>query len=147
MARDGAGAPGEGIRVLLADDARVGRMVGLKILAELGCEADAAANGVEVLAALQRKAYDLVLMDVQMPQVDGIQATRMIRSGAARVLDPLVVIVAMTGMESEGSEDSCRAAGMDDFLAKPVELAALAALLERWGHRLRKPGPRGSADA
>ena len=82
--------------------------------------------------ALQRERYDVVFMDLHMPQMDGLSATRMIRSGAGRVLDPRVPVVAMTGRASGGDAESCRAAGMDDFLEKPIDQAAVRLVLERW---------------
>ena len=141
----GVGAPAleAGVRVLLAEDVRVNQVVGRKILEQLGCRVDVVSNGLEALRALQLERYAVVFMDVQMPLMDGLAATRMIRSGTGGVLDPRVPVVAMTGQASGGDEESCRAAGMDDFLEKPPERDAVRRLLERWAAAPRPPAGPG----
>jgi PAS domain S-box-containing protein len=119
-------------RVLVAEDNLINQRVALGMLEKLGVHADVANNGEEVLGALARQAYDLVLMDVQMPEMDGLEATRLIRAGAREVLDPEVIIVAMTANAMKGDAEVCRAAGMNDYLVKPVAAKRLGEVLARW---------------
>jgi signal transduction histidine kinase/CheY-like chemotaxis protein/HPt (histidine-containing phosphotransfer) domain-containing protein len=124
-----AAAPARSLRVLLAEDNLVNQRVGLRLLERLGYRADVAANGVEVLAALERQPYDVVLMDMQMPEMDGVEATRRIRATRPRPAPPR--IVAMTANAMAGDREACLEAGMDDYIAKPVRLADLRAALDR----------------
>jgi CheY-like chemotaxis protein len=104
------------------------------MLRNLGYTADIARNGHEALAALQRKAYALVFMDEQMPDLDGLETTRRIRRAQAAGqpgFPPGLRIVAMTASAMSGDRDACLAAGMDDYLSKPVELEALREMLHR----------------
>jgi two-component system, sensor histidine kinase and response regulator len=117
------------LRVLLAEDNRVNQKVALAMLRRMGYEADLAVNGLEAVAALEREPYDLVLMDMQMPEMDGIQATRELRRRLSAERQPQVV--ALTANASDGDRTACLAAGMDGFLAKPVSLQALAEVLEQ----------------
>ena len=112
------------LRILLAEDNPVNQRVALLMLQRLGYRADLAANGREALEAVQRQRYDLVLMDVQMPEVDGLQAARKIRERFDDEHRPR--IVAMTANASITDREDCFAAGMDDFLTKPVRSADLA---------------------
>jgi len=115
------------LRVLLAEDNLVNQKLALRLLAQMGYRADVAANGIEVLEALARQPYDLVLMDVQMPEMDGLEATRRI---VARWPDgERPRIVAMTANAMQGDRDDCLAAGMDDYLTKPIRVDALARAL------------------
>jgi signal transduction histidine kinase/CheY-like chemotaxis protein/HPt (histidine-containing phosphotransfer) domain-containing protein len=118
-----------GLRVLLAEDNLVNQQVARLMLARLGHRVDAVANGREAIDALHRLAYDVVLMDVQMPVLDGLAATRLIRSELSGDRQPY--IVAMTASVLIEDRAACRAAGMDDHLAKPVRLADLAAAFAR----------------
>jgi len=132
---DGGGGPtwhiGTGdLRILLAEDNKVNQRVGLLLLDRLGYRADVAGNGQEVLEAMQRVPYDVVLMDVQMPEMDGLEATRRIRA-RTDIAQPR--IVAMTAGAFADDRERCLAAGMDDYLAKPVRLGELAAVLVRAG--------------
>jgi len=95
----------------------------------LGYEADLAANGLEVLDALRRQPYDLILMDVQMPEMDGLDATRQIRRTDSLGQQPH--IVAMTANAMQGDRAQCLAAGMDDYISKPMRAQELSALLNR----------------
>jgi CheY-like chemotaxis protein len=117
------------LRVLLAEDNLVNQKVALAMLRRLGYRADVAESGVEAIAALEAETYDLVLMDVHMPAMDGLEATRRIRSRWSTERQPR--IVAMTANAMEADQEACRDAGMDDFLAKPVRLESLAAALAR----------------
>ncbi len=114
------------LRVLLAEDDEVNRQVALRMLAQLGYRADVAVNGLEVLAAMERRPYDMVLLDVQMPELDGLETARRVRG---RWPDSTVRLVAMTANAIQGDREACLAAGMDDYLAKPVELRRLQAAL------------------
>jgi PAS domain S-box-containing protein len=117
------------LRILLAEDNVVNQKVALRLLERLGYRADLAGNGLEVLAALQRQRYDVVFMDVQMPELDGLEATRQIRRQWDQSQQPR--IVAMTANAMQGDREQCLAAGMDDYVSKPVQIADLQAALER----------------
>jgi len=121
-----------GVRILLADDNVTNQIVGVKMLEKLGCRADVVGNGREALEALGKLPYDLVLMDCQMPEMDGLEAARLIRSRQAGVLNPEVPIIAITARALQGDKEICLAAGMNDYLKKPVEHAALVQVLNRW---------------
>jgi PAS domain S-box-containing protein len=115
------------LRVLLAEDNAVNQKLALRLLKGMGYDADLAADGFKVLEALQRQPYDLVLMDVQMPDMDGLEATRRIRRQMA---DRSIRIVAMTANAMEGDRETCLAAGMDDYVSKPIRPERLAAVLQ-----------------
>jgi CheY-like chemotaxis protein len=120
--------------VLLAEDHEVNRRVALGLLRHLGLTADAVGTGREAIEAVRARAYDLVLMDVQMPDIDGLDATRAIRAEIRAERQPR--IVALTANALAGDAEACFAAGMDAFLAKPVRLDALrAALVDTTTHR------------
>ncbi|MFO1476224.1 MAG: response regulator [Verrucomicrobiota bacterium] len=119
------------LRILLADDNPINQKVGLSVLQKLGYRADVANDGTEVLKALEQKAYDIVLLDVQMPEMDGLEATRRIRARWTGDRSPC--IIAMTGNALMGDREKCLAAGMDDYISKPVRIAELQNTLERWG--------------
>jgi signal transduction histidine kinase/DNA-binding response OmpR family regulator len=120
----------KGSRVLVVEDNAANLKVTVRMVERLGYRADVANNGVEAVSILQRVPYDAVLMDCQMPEMDGYEATRRIRSheDAGRH----VPIIAMTAAALAGDRERCLAAGMDDYLSKPVKLHVVAALLERW---------------
>ena len=120
------------VRILLAEDNITNQQVAVGILNKLGFRVDVAANGVETVKALETLPYDLVLMDMQMPEMDGIEATRAIRDPQSRALNPQVTIVAMTANAMQGDREKCLQAGMDDYLTKPIERPALVAILEKW---------------
>jgi PAS domain S-box-containing protein len=116
-------------RILLAEDNPVNQKVALHMLARLGYRADTAADGLEAVSAVRRQHYDIVLMDVQMPELDGMEATRQIKSGPTPGRMPW--IIALTANAMEGDREQCERAGMDDYLSKPIKTSDLAAALTR----------------
>ena len=131
------------LHILLAEDNVVNQRVALRMLERLGYRAELVSNGLEVLEALGRRPYDVVLMDVQMPEMDGLEATRRIREqwpGPARP-----IVVAMTANAMASDRDQYLAAGMDDYVSKPVQFGTLVAALHRAGaarrHAARSTSP------
>jgi signal transduction histidine kinase/CheY-like chemotaxis protein len=125
------------LRILLAEDNLINQKVALRILERMGYRADVAANGLEVLQALQRQPYDVVLMDVQMPEMDGLETTRRIRELWPEEQRPR--IIAMTAHALREDKERCLAAGMDDYISKPVRVEELAAALSRCQPRADRP--------
>ena len=130
-------------RILLVEDNIINQKVALASLAKLGCSTEAAANGFEVLEALSRASYDLILMDCQMPEMDGYEATRLIRKQEQDPTQPCpwkapVYIVALTAGAMLGDREKCLAAGMDDYVSKPIRMVELQAALENWNKRLQE---------
>jgi two-component system, sensor histidine kinase and response regulator len=121
------------LRILVAEDNEINQKLILKILSKLGYEAGLARNGKEVLEMEGLSSYDLILMDVQMPVMDGLEATRMVRL----CLEKQPVIIAMTANALDGDQDNCIQAGMDDYICKPVELPELIRQLEKWGGAIK----------
>ena len=119
-------------RILLAEDNIVNQQVALNVLNKLGYRADAVANGKEAVAALETLPYALVLMDMQMPEMDGLEATRAIRTGNTHVPNHSIPIIAMTANALQGDRELCLDAGMNDYISKPFSKQALAATLEKW---------------
>ncbi|MCK9565870.1 MAG: ATP-binding protein, partial [Methanothrix sp.] len=119
------------LSILLAEDNMVNQIVTQRMLNKLGYRADVAANGIEVLQALERRHYDVVLMDVQMPEMDGLKATQAIRQRWP--VEDLPVIIAMTASALKGDREMCLAAGMDGYVSKPVKMEMLRAALEACG--------------
>jgi PAS domain S-box-containing protein len=124
-------SPGNSLRVLVAEDNSSNQKVAVQMLKKLGFRADIAASGREVLEAMDRQNYDVILMDVQMPEMDGLEATRIIRE---RFADQ-PYIIAITAHALNGDKERCLGTGMDDYLAKPIHLDALRAAMEQAGNR------------
>jgi len=116
----------------VAEDNIINQKVVAVYLKKLDLRADAVANGVEALDALSTLPYDIVLMDVQMPEMDGLTATRQIRSPESAVLNHKIPVIAMTARAMKGDQEICMAAGMDDYVTKPITLETLTAVLEKW---------------
>ncbi len=136
---------GRSLRLLLVEDNPSNQRVAALLLAKLGHEADLATDGQQALERLAGRAYDAVLMDCQMPGLDGYQAARRIRSGSVPGVNPRVPIIALTAYALAGDRARCLAAGMDEHLTKPLRPADLAAALARCG--LGAAGPFASAPA
>ena len=116
------------LRILLAEDNVVNQKLAMRLLQQMGYRADLASNGIEAVESVERQAYDVVLMDVQMPELDGLDATRRIRAlGPAH--DGLR-IVAMTANAMQGDQEMCMEAGMDDYLTKPIRVERLVEALQ-----------------
>ncbi len=119
------------LRILVAEDNRTNQKVATRVLERMGHYVDVAANGLEAIAALRAASYDLVLMDVQMPEMDGFEATRQIRDGQTGLSQPSIPIVAMTAHAMKGDRERCLEVGMDGYVAKPIEAGALREVIER----------------
>ncbi|MCB9480669.1 MAG: response regulator [Desulfobacteraceae bacterium] len=127
---------GDKYRILVVEDNITNQKVALRILEKLGLKAEAAANGIEAISAVEHRPFDLILMDVQMPEMDGLEASRLIRArevnsgfGSQRSRVP---IIAMTADALKGDNEKCFASGMDDYLPKPVNPSDLAAKISKW---------------
>lgn len=121
------------VRVLLAEDLQLNQLVVVKMLHILGCHVDVADNGLEAVERFGSADYDLILMDCQMPSMDGLEATRRIRQlELEQGHEHPVVIVACTANVLESDRERCLEAGMDDFLCKPISLKVLHDAVERW---------------
>ncbi|HEY0456390.1 MAG TPA: response regulator, partial [Verrucomicrobiae bacterium] len=138
------------LQFLLVDDNLINQKVASRLLQQMGYKADIAGNGREALHALEQKHYDIILMDVQMPEMDGLEATRRIR---ARQKEPAahpnfqepIMIIAMTANAMHGDREKCMAAGMDDYVPKPVRPEALQAVVEGFGKTYRQNTPASEA--
>jgi CheY-like chemotaxis protein/HPt (histidine-containing phosphotransfer) domain-containing protein len=131
------------LRILIAEDNLTNQKVILRVLERMGYRAELAATGLEVLQALDRQPYDLVLMDVRMPEMDGYEATRMICKRWGSSERP--TIVAMTAQAMQGDREECMAAGMDDYISKPVRIDELVAVLKRVRPLGKKDQPETAA--
>lgn len=124
------GRQGSTVRVLLAEDNPVNRKVAAKLLEKRGYVVVAVEDGRQAVDAVEREAYDIVLMDVQMPVMDGLTATRTIRQGEERT-GTHMPIVAVTAHAMTGDRERCIEAGMDDYVTKPIDATILLAAMER----------------
>jgi signal transduction histidine kinase len=129
-ARFGMSAPSK--RILVAEDNLINQRVTLKILGALGYDADAVGDGKKAVQALESFPYDLVLMDCQMPRMNGYEATRAIRNPDSAVCNHAIPVIAMTASAMEGTYEKCMEAGMNDYLSKPVDVDMLSAAVVRW---------------
>jgi len=136
----GMGPPGA--RVLVVEDNIVNQRVAVRMFQKLGCRTDVAANGVEAVSMVRGFPYDLVVMDCQMPEMDGYEATGMIRR-MEEGEDSRIPIIAMTANAMAGDRERCLETGMDDYVSKPIRLDDLRRLLDRWAPpgSLRSPRP------
>ncbi len=133
---------GTGLRILLAEDDTINQLVAEKIIAKFGHRAVIAENGVQALELLAAESFDLVLMDVQMPLLDGFETARRIRIREKEApTDARIPIIAMTAHALKGDREKCLAAGMDDYISKPIRPDHLKAAIERW-----RPASRPGAD-
>ncbi|MCW3059754.1 MAG: domain S-box [Capsulimonas sp.] len=130
-----------GLRILLAEDNAVNRKLALRLLEKWGCQADAVGDGAEALRAISRREYDIVLMDVQMPGMDGLEAVSRLRRREQETGAHLTVI-AMTAHTMQGDREHCLSSGMDDYIGKPVKPEELHASLARWGGISLKRGEK-----
>jgi CheY-like chemotaxis protein len=127
------------LRILLAEDNTTNQKLALRLLQQMGYRADVAGNGLEAIEALARQPYDVVLMDVQMPELDGLEATRQICLRWTRSERPR--IIAMTANAMQGDREMCLAAGMDDYIAKPIRVNELVEALNKCPQRRQKGEP------
>jgi len=133
------------LRILLAEDNEVNQQVALGLLKKFGLKADIARNGSEAVNALMARDYDLVFMDVQMPVMDGFEATSRIRDPHSGVRNPAVKIIAMTANAMQGDREACLDGGMDDYISKPVTAQTLGQVLQKWAFRSQKAEETPSA--
>jgi len=117
------------LRILLAEDNHTNQVLALALLDRLGYRADVAGNGVEVLKTLQRQSYDVILMDVQMPEMDGLEATREVRRSFSPACQPRIIALTADAMKED--RERCLAAGMDDYVSKPIQVKELIGALNR----------------
>lgn len=149
LPRDGGGSQAApalselALRVLVVEDNPINQQVAVGLLSKLGHRADVADDGAEAVTLVERGDYDLILMDMQMPRMDGLTATGIIR--ALPEPKSRVTIVAMTANAMEGDRETCLAAGMDDYLAKPIDRHRLFAVLDRWTRHIIDNGGESRA--
>jgi len=120
------------VELLLADDNKVNRIVATTIITRLGYNVDIAENGLEAIELLKTSPYDLVFMDLQMPKMDGIEATRIIRDKKSDVIHHNIPVIAMTAHAMKGHREICINAGMDDYITKPIRSEVIKKMLEKW---------------
>jgi CheY-like chemotaxis protein len=121
------------LRILLAEDNVVNQKLALRLLQQMGYRADVAGNGIEAIECIERQPYDVVLMDVQMPEMDGLEASR--RITARWPVGERPRIIAMTANAMQGDREECLASGMDDYVTKPIRVDTLVQALLAAGAR------------
>jgi CheY-like chemotaxis protein len=118
--------------ILLAEDNPVNQKVAKRVLTHLGYQVDIVNNGLEAIKAIAEKSYDLILMDIQMPEMDGLETTRYIRKQESGSQLPPIAIVAMTANATDDDQNVCRDAGMSDYISKPIQIDKLKNMLQRY---------------
>ena len=121
-----------GFKILLAEDNLVNQKVAKRVLTHLGYEVDIVSNGKEAIKAIADKSYDLILMDIQMPEMDGLETTKYIRKQESELQLPPIAIVAMTANVTDDDQNVCRDAGMSDYISKPIQIEKLKGILQRY---------------
>jgi len=129
---DGSELAKSPLEILLVEDNKINIMVADALLKKLGCKIDIALNGLEAIERLKTKNYDIVFMDVQMPKMNGLEATQEIRRNGSGVINHNVPIIAMTANAMKGDDEICINAGMDDYLSKPISPDCLKEILNKW---------------
>ena len=119
-------------KILVADDVQINQVIAVKMLEKMGYQAIAASNGLEVIEAIRKTQFDLVLMDCQMPEMDGYEATRQIRLLEAAENKPRIPILALTANAMKGDQEKCLEAGMDDYVTKPITSKKLSLTIKHW---------------
>ncbi len=119
-------------RILLAEDNPVNQKVAKRVLTHLGYQVDIVNNGVEAINAIAEKSYDLILMDIQMPEMDGLETTKYIRKQELESQLPPIAIVAMTANATDDDQNLCHDAGMNDYISKPIQIDKLKNMLQRF---------------
>ncbi|MCF7810316.1 response regulator [bacterium] len=127
------------LNILVTDDNLTNQKVAMKVLEKLGYRADVASNGREAVDILSEKKYTMVLMDVQMPEMDGLEATKFIRDEKSSVLNHNIPIIAMTAHVMKGDKEKCLEVGMNDYISKPIQPKKLMEVIERWSDDKDKP--------
>jgi|GEM_PF-5625762 len=123
------------LKILLADDIGTNRMIALKMLEKYDFQVNSVTNGIEAVRELETQSYDIVFMDVQMPEMDGFEAVSVIRDPNSAVLDHEIPVIAMTALAMEGDRERCLNAGMDDYMAKPIDPATILEKVNKWGKK------------
>jgi len=118
--------------ILLAEDNPINQKVAIRVLKHLGYQADTVGNGKEVIEAIANKSYDLILMDIQMPEMGGLETTQYIRNQEIESQLTPIAIVAITANASRGDQYICRQAGMNDYISKPIQIPELKNILQRY---------------
>ncbi|WP_103670704.1 response regulator [Pseudanabaena sp. BC1403] len=119
-------------RILLAEDNPVNQKVAKRVLNHLGYQADIVNNGAEAVKAIANTGYDLILMDIQMPEMDGLETTKYIRNLESQTQLPPIAIIAMTANATDDDQNLCRDAGMNDYISKPIQIDKLRNLLQHY---------------
>lgn len=128
--------PEQTLDILIAEDVQVNQMVAVAILERLGYTADVVENGAKAVEAIHKRSYNLILMDICMPQMDGLDATRQIRKSTGSSIHPW--IIAVTAHAILGDKEKCLAAGMNDYVTKPISMKTIAAAIDRYQECVRQ---------